>query len=225
MIRWLLQSTLCLILCPLVAAQQVAPPAAPTDALHPIPEFVTIPKGTKIELVLLDPLSSATNKRGDSIRFAVAEDVIVNGIVAIPAGTPVAGIVTAVKKMIPRQSSGHIYFRPVSINLAGHNILLLSDEVDWGLLPAVILAMVIAAPIVLPAITVRHLIKKKSNAAGKNAKVTDDRIIPPCIPQNAYLKSATRIRVAAIAAPSTKTAAELLHCKLLPTPVTAAATQ
>jgi hypothetical protein len=246
MIRWLLQSTLCLVLCPLLVAQQAAPPTASadapqpsmpapaTDTPRPLPEFVTVPKGTEIELVMLDSLSSATNKRGDTIRFAVAKDVIVDGIVAIHAGTPVTGIVTAVKKMIPHKSSGQICVRAMFIDKAGHRGVLLTYDPsleDRGLFIAVVVVIVVTAPIViaiviallpiaLPIRAVKFIIKKRSNRAGKNAKVTDDMNIPLCKTQTVYLKSAIRIRVAEIAASSPGTAADLSHCALSSMPVT-----
>jgi hypothetical protein len=244
--RGLLQSILSLILCPLLVAQQAAPPAASADApqpsrpapatnaFRPLPEFVTIPRGTKIELVMLDSLSSATNKRGDTIRFAVAEDVIVDGIVAIHAGTPVTGIVTAVKKMIPHKSSGQICFRTMSIDIAGHKSVLLTYDPlleDWGLFIVAVVVMVVTAPIVIAAViallpialpikAVKSIIKKRADGAGNNAKVTDDMKIPACKAQTAYLKSAIRIRVAELAASSLGTAADLPPCALPSIPVT-----
>jgi len=241
----LIQCALCFILCPLLVAQQAAPPTASpdapqpsmpapaTNAPRPLPEFVTVPKGTKIELVMLDPLSSATNKRGDTIRFAVAKDVIVDGIVAIHAGTPATGIVTAVKKMIPRKSSGQICFRTMSIEIAGHKgVLMAYDRLleDRGLFIAVVVVMVVTAPIVialviallpiaLPIKAVRS-IKRRSNGARNSAKLTDDMKIPPCKPQAAYLKSAIRIRVAELAASSPGTATDLQRCGLSSAPVT-----
>lgn len=103
MIRKLLQSALCFILCPLLVAQQLPAPAMASDAPqsstpapatatpHPLPEFVTIPKDKKIELVLLDSVSPSKSKREDVIRYAVEKDVVVDGIVILHSGSIVPG--------------------------------------------------------------------------------------------------------------------------------------
>jgi hypothetical protein len=110
MIRWMIQTVLCLFLSPLLAAQQVASPDAAstssqqdqpvqqTAARPTLPEFITIPKNTKIELVALDSVSSATATVGSDIRLAVVNDVMVNGVTVIHAGTPVTGTITNVKR-------------------------------------------------------------------------------------------------------------------------------
>src|SRR5262245_25307509 len=54
----------------------------------------TVPSGTRLEVELLDGVSSAENTAGDAIMARVAQDVVVGGKVVIPAGTSVAGTVT-----------------------------------------------------------------------------------------------------------------------------------
>src|ERR1017187_8034063 len=98
MIRSMIQAALCLILCPLLTAQQISPPAALADApqsftpapvtaaTYPLPEFVNIPKDTEIELISLEVVSSATATKGQLVRLALAKDVLVKGLVVIPKG-------------------------------------------------------------------------------------------------------------------------------------------
>jgi hypothetical protein len=129
MIRWLLQSTLCLILCPLLAAQQVAPPAAPGDspqnlapasataAPDPVPEMITIPKNTEIEFITLEAVSSATATKGQLIRLAVGKDMIINGLVVIRKGTLAMGKVTHLTKGVPGKKDGYLQIEPSTLIL------------------------------------------------------------------------------------------------------------
>jgi hypothetical protein len=129
MIRKLLQAVLCLVLCPLLVAQQPPAPAvtsdtpqslapAPaTDASHALPEFVTIPKNTEIELITLEAVSSATATKGQLVRLAVAEDVRVEGLVVIPKGTFATGEVTHLRKGVPGKNDGSIRLSPITLTL------------------------------------------------------------------------------------------------------------
>ena len=112
MIRKLLQSVLCIRLAPLLAAQQLpatvessdatqgAAPASPQTTAHASPESVTIPKDTKIELVALETVSSETATKGSPVRFAVAKDIVVDGVTVLHAGTQAFGKVTKAKRGI-----------------------------------------------------------------------------------------------------------------------------
>jgi len=146
MIRWLLQSTLCLILCPLLAAQQVTPPAAPTDApqsstpapvtasFRPLQDFITIPQYTKIELISLEEVSSAIATKGQSVRLAVANDVLVNGMVVIPKGTLASGVVSYVIKGAPGKRDGYISVDPRILFLNNGKTIKMSGTIgsDFG---------------------------------------------------------------------------------------------
>jgi hypothetical protein len=131
----MLQAVLFLSLCPLLVTQQLlaavvtsgAPqtsvPAATPDAPQSVPELVTIPKGTTVELLLLDSVSPTTSKSGDAIRWAVSKDVVVNGIAVIHAGTSVSGVVTKVSKPVRNKRGGRIEFRPTVVEISSlHNL-------------------------------------------------------------------------------------------------------
>ena len=168
--RKMLQAILCILLCPLLVAQQFPAATVTSDApqtLVPdpvstasgsVPEFVAIPKGTRIELILLDPVSSAECRRRSGIHFAVWKDVVVDGITAIPAGTLVAGTVTRAKQAIPNKRDGSLDFRPKDVEVTQHRKLRLTnspprppkswayrrDQVDQTL------RMIVTAPLWLP---------------------------------------------------------------------------
>jgi hypothetical protein len=128
MIRWLLQSALCLILCPLVAAQQIAPPAAsaavpqnatpaPATAIHSTGPTITLRRGTTVSLILLETISSATAQVGQKKRYAVLEDVKVDGVIVIPKGTQASTVVTHVRKAIGGKRDGIVEDGPPSLIL------------------------------------------------------------------------------------------------------------
>ena len=83
------------------APPRVAPssggPAAPA---RPAPQWreVTVPQGTAIPLELETPLSSETTQVEAPVRARVRQAVIVNGVVAIPTGATLSGVVTQVER-------------------------------------------------------------------------------------------------------------------------------
>jgi hypothetical protein len=80
------------------APKPAAKPAAPkpvTPAPKPV-KVVTVPAGTELALSLSQALTSQTAKVGDPVRAQLTSDVLVDGKVAIAAGTTVAGSVVKV---------------------------------------------------------------------------------------------------------------------------------
>lgn len=124
MIRRMLQSLLCLFLSPLLVAQQATGsgqiPFAPVS--HPVTQSkgrsITLRRGTVVPLTPLESASSATAQLGQAVRYAVSEDMAVDGIVVIPRGTPVSGGVIFVRKAVLGQQNGRVAFEPVSLALA-----------------------------------------------------------------------------------------------------------
>jgi hypothetical protein len=53
----------------------------------------SVPAGQEVQLVLMDDLSSAGSKAGDSFRASVKESVVADGGVAIPSGSVLRGTV------------------------------------------------------------------------------------------------------------------------------------
>lgn len=125
MVRATLQSAVCCCVAPLLLAQQVTDgntPAMraeqPRSVTRSEPAAKLVPKGTGIDFVLLEPLSSATTVKGQKVRLAVSKDVAVKGVIAIPRGTPAEGVVSDVRKAKPGKRDGEIMFRPVRLLLS-----------------------------------------------------------------------------------------------------------
>src|SRR4051812_34185914 len=62
------------------APQVQAPPA-------PSPQFITVPAGTKVLLVLKNSVSSKNAKKGDGVYLESSFPITIDGKVVIPAGT------------------------------------------------------------------------------------------------------------------------------------------
>ncbi|MDU4961146.1 MAG: hypothetical protein E6X17_10870 [Sporomusaceae bacterium] len=61
-------------------------------------DSVSVPKDTLVKIRTLSKIDSTKNKTGDFVAFKVAEDVFVDGYLAIPAGTQGRGRITEVKR-------------------------------------------------------------------------------------------------------------------------------
>jgi hypothetical protein len=59
---------------------------------------VTIPAGTSLKVRLATSLASDTSKVEDQVRGTLTDDIVVDGMVAVPAGTEVTGTVRDAKR-------------------------------------------------------------------------------------------------------------------------------
>lgn len=71
----------------------------PIPATPPAPQMVTLPAGTKVKIEFIDGVGSKISHAGDSFKVRVAEDVLHQGQVAIPAGAVLRGSVTEAKPL------------------------------------------------------------------------------------------------------------------------------
>lgn len=83
---------------PVEPAPEIAPEPGPMSAEPPVEEprtvEVSVPAGKMVEVKLKQRLASDTSKVGDIFRVQVAHDVRVDGVVAIPRGSEIVGLVT-----------------------------------------------------------------------------------------------------------------------------------
>jgi glycine zipper 2TM protein len=82
-------------------ARPVAPEAKPTPVVSlppppPPPPPIMVPSGTQLTLALDSDLSSKTAQPGDPVEGKVANSIVIDGRVAVPAGSRVSGTVTDV---------------------------------------------------------------------------------------------------------------------------------
>jgi hypothetical protein len=94
-----------------------------------------LPKGTSIRLRTLQELSSKDSKVGLRFDLETAEDILLNGRIVIPRGSPAVGDVTMVKKKGMWGKSGKLEARVLSIRANGKDIPvrgIVNDKGDAG---------------------------------------------------------------------------------------------
>jgi hypothetical protein len=105
---------------------QQGPPPAPRYAEPKGP--VTIPQGTLLQLRTSEPLDNKRAKDGSPVQFTVIRDVAVGGILAIPRGATVHGVVTESKKAGDLGGSAELALRLTSMDLGGRSYDLDTDQ-------------------------------------------------------------------------------------------------
>ena len=101
-------------------------PPAPryTQATGP----VTVPQGTLIQVRTAEPLDNKRAKEGTPVQFTLIQDVAVGGVLAIPRGATVHGVVTDAKKSGALGGSPELALKLTSLDLGGQNYPIDSDQ-------------------------------------------------------------------------------------------------
>lgn len=125
---------------PAVAATPMVIRAAPTaDAM--------LPAGTSVRLRSLTPLHSQENRVGDRFDLEVVEDVMLNGMIVVPRGSPGAGEVVTVRRRGMWGRSGRLEVRLLNVRANGVTIPIRGGVADRGETGT---AGVVASIVVLP---------------------------------------------------------------------------
>jgi hypothetical protein len=141
----------------LAAAVPAAPAMAQELPSSPVAAEATgpavLPRGTEIRFTTVQQLSSRTTKVGDRFDLDVAEDVVLNGVVAIPRKTPAIGEVTLVRKKGMWGKPGRLEAKVVLLRLGGVDVPVNGQVSDRGkrgikaVAGAAALAPVLVAPL------------------------------------------------------------------------------
>jgi len=112
------------------ARQQYAPAQPPVQAYEAPKGPVTIPQGTLLQLRTGEPVNSKRAKDGEPVQFMVIQDVAVGGVLAIPRGATVHGVVTEVKntKSGDLGGSSELALKLTSLDLGGQSYPLDTDQ-------------------------------------------------------------------------------------------------
>jgi hypothetical protein len=108
-------SKIALVAVTLVACIAWQAGAQTIDTLQPVGP-VRIKAGTKIMMDLSTPLNSATARPDDEVWLTVRNDVRVDGITALPRGTPIRG---SVMEVTPAVVNGKNQRTEIQIRLEG----------------------------------------------------------------------------------------------------------
>jgi hypothetical protein len=118
------------------ARPQYAPVPPPAQAYNPPPAPayeapkgpVTIPQGTILQLRTSESVNSKRAKDGEPVQFTVIRDVAVGGVLAIPRGATVHGVVTETKKSGELSGSPELALKLTSMDLGGQSYPLDTDQ-------------------------------------------------------------------------------------------------
>jgi hypothetical protein len=103
-------------------------PQGPAYALAYGP--VTVPSGTVLQLRTSEPLTSKRAQDGQPVQFTVISDVAVGGVLAIPRGATVHGVVSEVKRVGSGDLGGSsvLGLALTSLDMGGRNYPLSTDQ-------------------------------------------------------------------------------------------------
>jgi hypothetical protein len=99
---------------------QLPPPPPPPPA--PVVHNITLPAGTSVPVRITQTLDSASTQTGDKFTGAIASDIIVDGLVVLPQGTPVTGHVDEAKDAAHYKGSSSLTISLNSISRRGERI-------------------------------------------------------------------------------------------------------
>ena len=104
-------------------------PARPHAPAYEAPKGpVTVPVGTLLQVRTSEPVSTRNAKDGTPIQFTVIHDVVYGGVLAIPRGATVHGVVTESKKAGTLGGSAELALKLTSLDLGGQNYPVESDQ-------------------------------------------------------------------------------------------------
>lgn len=111
------------------AVEPPAPPPPPKPVAPPPPAFrnVTIPAGTTLPIRITQTLDSGSSQPGDAFSGVVASDIIIDDLVAIPAGTHVSGRVDEVHEAAHFKGSALLTVSLVTLDQRGQHIAISTD--------------------------------------------------------------------------------------------------
>ncbi|HET6943551.1 MAG TPA: hypothetical protein VFH89_15475 [Sphingomicrobium sp.] len=145
-------ASLLLVAAPVCAQTIVSPTQVQSQNVAVIPQQAVgnvMRSGAPVPVVLSEALTTKGKrlKVGQRVQLEVAQDVLLNGQVAIPARSPVEGVLTEVRNKGMWGKSGAIRLHINSVNINGVNIRLKGDMDTRGETGT---AGVVGALVVLP---------------------------------------------------------------------------
>ena len=107
--------------------QIITPPPPPPPPPPPAAKTVTLPAGMVIPVRLTDALDSGVTETDSVFHGTLASDLIVDGMVAAPRGTPVLGRVVEVKDAAHFSGSAKISIELTKLDTEGKELSLVTD--------------------------------------------------------------------------------------------------
>lgn len=103
--------------------------------------------GTPVRLVTAQPLSSKIQVKGELVALLTAEDVVIDGVVAIPKGTAATGQVSDARMKGTMGMGGRLTLRPLYLRLGNQTVRLTGSTDDsGGVQPGAVIGTALVAP-------------------------------------------------------------------------------
>jgi BON domain len=109
------------------AAAPPQPPPPPPPPPQPVYKELAIPSGTTLPVRMTQTLDSATTQEGTSFSGVIASDILIDGLVALPAGTAVSGRVDAVQEAAHYKGQALLTVSLASVSRKGEHIAITTD--------------------------------------------------------------------------------------------------
>lgn len=90
---------------------------------------VTIKAGTVVPLQAVSTVEAANVQEGETVDFQVSQDVIVDGVCAIPRGTLVKGVVSEAKKSSLAGTKGRLIININKMNMSNGEPIFFSNSI------------------------------------------------------------------------------------------------
>ena len=113
---------------PQYARPRYAPARPPAPAYKTPTGPVTLAQGTLLQLRTSEPVASKKAKDGEPVQFTVIQDVAIGGVLAIPRGATVHGVISEDKKAGALGGSPELALKLTSLDLGGQSYPLTSDQ-------------------------------------------------------------------------------------------------
>ncbi len=107
--------------------QASTPPPTPPPPPQPVARTVTLQAGTVIPVRITDPLDSATAQPDDTFHATLAADLIRDGMIVAPRGTPVLGRIVDAKDATHFKGSSLLALELTSLDTHGRHISIVTD--------------------------------------------------------------------------------------------------
>lgn len=103
--------------------------------------------GTPVSLVTAQPLSSKIQVKGELVALLTAEDVVIDGLVAIPKGTAATGQVSDARMKGAMGMGGRLTLRPLYLRLGNQTVRLTGSTDDsGGVQPGAVIGTALVGP-------------------------------------------------------------------------------
>lgn len=116
---------------PQQVAQASPPPpaesAAPPPPPKPVVKQVTLPEGTIVPIRVTETLDSKTAQPNEAFHGSLASDIGVQGVIAIPRGSPVVGRIVDVKEAAHFKGNALLSIELTQLTARGRDLTLVTD--------------------------------------------------------------------------------------------------